>query len=400
MPYYFSEDVQKKLPYIYYNNKAAKDPFDSTVLLPEVFIKKQTTSIKCGAFELKPSTESTNHPYEIPLDKGNEAIWNFDDTPIRTKLKEDFIEFLITLEVTGLKPGAMEFIRQSLAQYMPLTFMETLYYHYGLYMDKNDGGYVDLHQGMRLRLDFQEYQLPDPMSDSSSNKVNGYVGNGVTYYDLIGFTDSESYPVIGFNAFLRLVQSHTVVDANEGGAGGMVDLLNASYACRYYRLLYPTTMVSSDDQGFAGETKNVTLIGAKTLKDLETATDSYRKGERLPVGSVCTFFRGRTVVVPEILIYLRGTPMYLPLGTTVRQLMNSHTYIPQNQAYIPNLKYNRWLLKVDDAPNNNTETLFPNFERVNFSGGNYRTYWDGSDCFDIPILKGDAFTFPIPDMRS
>lgn len=396
MPYYFSKENEGKQPYIYYKDQISEVPFDIEVLLPDVFKDKQSKKIVQGAFELDVNP-SKNLPYKVSLSKNDSSFWNFD-MDSRSLVKVDFIKFLIKLENTGLKPGAMSFIRQSLAQFMPLTFSETLYYHYGL-----DGtrGCVDLQQGMRLKIDFQGYQLADPMAEVSQAYVNGYVGSGSVYYDLISYLDDELYPVIGFDAFLQRLLPHTSVDANQGGAGGMVDLLNACYARRYYRLLYPTSMVSSDDKGFVGSERNVTLIGTNTLEDLEKATDLYQRPEMdSPETSVCAFFRGRTVIIPEVMMYLRGRPIYVPLGTTVRQLMNRHTCIPLKDAHIPNLKYNRWMLRIDDTPDGKMETLFPRYERINFSGGNYRAYLDGSDCFDIPLLKGDAFTFPIPDIRS
>ena len=70
---------------------------------------------------------------------------------------------------------------------------------------------------------------------------------------------------------------------------------------------------------------NVTLIGADTLADLYAATTQYL-GSGLCAASptntiACTFFRGRDIVVPEVLFRVNGDPAYVPLGTTVRNLI-------------------------------------------------------------------------------
>jgi hypothetical protein len=208
----------------------------------------------------------------------------------------------------------------------------------------------------------------------------------------------------GFDSFLTLLKY--TVDPNEGGAGGIVDVTGNSYRRPYYRLFYPSKFTSSDSPGAVGDTNNVAVFGADSYSDLETATDIYIKNvnnvENLKdrdfygARGISTFFRGRVVIVPEILCFVQSVPTYVPVGTTVRQLIERLTSLPMAEdTVICDLEHTRSIGNVVDRP------ITPNLysigcsNPVNFNHSPLQTYRDGKTYFDLPVLHGDSLTYRI-----
>jgi hypothetical protein len=106
----------------------------------------------------------------------------------------------------------------------------------------------------------------------------------------------------------------------------------AGNARRHYRLFYPAQIKSGD----SSLSNNVTLIGADTLTDLKTATQAYTTSGDTGVASsdnqpiIAFTLRGSSIVIPEIEIaftrkigrQVEQVVRYVPLGTTLRQLMD------------------------------------------------------------------------------
>jgi hypothetical protein len=396
MPYYFSDNTPNVQPFVYFADQLTATPFAFEVVLPQVFVTPPAEPITEGPFTLEVRTpESSTLPYRIAFESISE-VWTFTDAPIRTALQQSFLAFLIRLEATGLVPGGLATVRLALAQRLPLTFTETLFYRYGF-----DGaaGYADLSPGMRLRADFQGYQLADPTGGGSNQYLNGYTGSESVMFDLVGLPDAQGFATVVLDAFLGRITT-TVVAPNQGGGGGMIDL-QTGFRRRFLRALYPTTMESADQRGFVGTQKNVALVAADSLAVIEAATRSYRENNGSTGGhGVSTYLRGRTVLVPQVQIYLRGTPTYVSLGTTLRHLLDTSTLVPPMAMQLPNLDCQRWMMGYNVYSTTVLQLVFPGFTPVNVWGSNYRVYWNGMDVLDLPLAKGDALTFSVPDILS
>jgi hypothetical protein len=160
-------------------------------------------------------------------------------------------------------------------------------------------------------------------------------------------------------------------------------------------------MESADQRGFVGTQKNVALVAADSLAVIEAATRSYRENNGSTGGhGVSTYLRGRTVLVPQVQIYLRGTPTYVSLGTTLRHLLDTSTLVPPMAMQLPNLDCQRWMMGYNVYSTTVLQLVFPGFTPVNVWGSNYRVYWNGMDVLDLPLAKGDALTFSVPDILS
>jgi len=314
----------------------------------------------------------------------------------RTQLRTSFDAFrqqLEALEISGqpcLKPGGAFLIAQRVAESLPLSLDESLYYRYSF--DKVNN-YIDLQPGMRLRIEYSAYQLL--ATSGQYTKLNGYAGTGVGYYNIVRRTDQR----VAFDAFLGQLTPSTPDTATCGlpGAGGIIDLQIGGMARRYYRLFYPPTFTSSDCPGNAGINRNVTLIGADTLADLYNATSKYASGQCATATSgnqpiLCTVFRGRDVVIPEIVVRSNYQQSFVPVGTTVRTLVDQYINSSYSTAaptigFFPFFGLYRQWGPLLDSSYQPSEVSFGAVDTTKLTSG-------GQDVFDLPIIKGDALTLP------
>lgn len=318
----------------------------------------------------------------------------------RAKLLENFAGLLRAVEESeekSLVPGAASFTRRLAASVLPATFDESLYFHHGLYRGTpaSQRLSVDLSPGMRLRIEHATSQFVYPRADERPEEslTNGYVASGQSRYDLVETLTPEGAPTLAFDAFLGR-NALTQVAANQGGAAGVIDLQIGGRR-RYYRLCYPAQLPSSDSPGAVGPLQNVVLIGANKLALLDQATDAYYRpdtGDALAAVPevVVHSFRGRALVVPEIPCRLNGELIYVPLGTTVRQLLQRALPL----ARLPGVTYGIEYYRL--AP-----------ERVFFKNPNMVRYFmpvefkpressaDPSDAYDMPVIAGDDCRYPL-----
>jgi hypothetical protein len=315
----------------------------------------------------------------------------------RTLLRNSFDAFrqqLEALEIPAsgpacLKPGGAFLIAQRVAESLPLSLDESLYYRYSFDRVNN---YIDLQPGMRLRVEYSSYQLL--ATSGPYIKLNGYAANGVGYYNIVRRPDQR----VAFDAFLGQLTAPSPDSATCGlpGAGGIIDFQLAGMARRYYRLFYPPTFTAPDCPGDASIKRNVTLIGADTLADLTNATAKYATGNCAQASSgkqpiLCIVFRGRDIVIPELLVRMNYQQSYVPVGTTVRNLVDQYINSSFSTAapltgFFPFFSLYRQYGPLLDSSFQPTE--------ISFGAVDTTTLTTGQDVFDLPIIKGDALTLP------
>ena len=241
-------------------------------------------------------------------------------------IESDYDDFLTKLEAPAgsLLPGGAQIVKARIAERLPMTVGQVLYFHYGF---KHIGGasgsnFVDLQAGMRLRVDYQNYQLTHP-SDASA--LDGFVGSGTCYYQLSGYAQPSltggPLRLLGFDAFLANIQSTVSTDVAAVGAGGILEIQREGFRRPYFRLFYPSSFPGPGAQGFAGIERLATIVGAQTLTELETSTGTYLNSQGADSVPGSFFFRGRAAVIPEICVFVQESPHYVPVGTTVRQIL-------------------------------------------------------------------------------
>ena len=368
---------------------------DAALFQQEKLPKPGTTLITSALFSLVTGHKGASNTCQLNIDR---KVAAFNGQDYRFDVLASFDDFILKVsqsEGGGIRGGTTDLFRKLLANLMPATYAESLYFNYGYFRQSNPQSKppmqsrVDLQAGMRLRLECQFSQL---IPASTDPLVNGYVAGGQSYFQLVDIPTNTGRPQLGFDAFLGSNIS-PMVEASSGGLAGIIDLQGALARRRYFRLCYPAQFVKSDSAGFEGTAQNVTFIGADDLDTLNDATRAYfQTGSVSATGAVAAFFRGRTIAIPEILCFLNGNPIHVPIGTTVRQLFSTFTVLPRLAGFHPSkFPYVRYapgtsFVKLPDDP------IFPSqYRQVLFQGA---TVASGPlDAFDLPVLAGDGYTF-------
>src|ERR1044072_3574893 len=210
---YWAFASSANVPYVYVSSGAGP-PFDVGVGFDNIFSGTPSLPKAVGAFPVQ-AAATPALPFTI-LAKAQSGIWEFD--PLKRHIRADFDALLLALEQLGLKPGRLALIRGYLAQSLPQTFAETLYFRHGF---DPANRYVDLTPGMRLRVDFAAHQSLDP----EASPLNGFVGAGTTYVDVTQLATSDGVAT-AFAPFLAALQG-LAVPAAAGGASGALDLQTA-----------------------------------------------------------------------------------------------------------------------------------------------------------------------------
>jgi hypothetical protein len=325
-------------------------------------------------------------------------VWS-TDPQARAQLRKSFDAFRIKLEDLEinqqcLRPGGAYTVAQTLAESIPLSISETLYYRYGF---DAANGYIDLNPGMRLRIESAANQVMSVLAPVSS--LNGFVPSNVAYYDISRLADSTGNLRLAFDAFLGSNRPPTITSLT-GIAGSIIDLQKSGSARRYYRLIYPVQLAPPDRPDNAGFYDNVTLIGADLLSDLNKATDPAQRaaicgtssGGGAPV--LCSYFRGRSIVVPEIRVYLSTPqavqPIFVPVGTTARNLFDylgnsNFPLVTQDSASgFPVFNYRR---PYSSTSPQIAQVLFNLIDQSTLPQG---IYFAGKNIYDLPVAKGDS----------
>ena len=392
--YFFPTSTVSQYPYLFRSDIRGPGPSDIILYLPALFATPPA-SITQDPFTLTKLANPTNPSLPYTLTVAQNAtinVWSFDTSGIRSALRAAYLAFLKKVEdpANGLLPGAMAVLQQVIAQALPLTFAETLYYAYGY---DASAGYVNLQPGMRLRVDFESRQF---VSADPQGALSGFVGSGTSYFPIAALAGggSTSLPTI-FDAFLGRM-SVPVVAANVGGGAGVIDLQGSRFQQPFLRLFYPSTFPSSDGSGVVGATQNIVIVGAPTIAKMEEATAAYLRNRNFSgvTDIFWTYFRGRATFIPELACSMDGTPLFVSLGTTVRQLTASIAPLPLGQAStVRRLLYRRPIGNVVNQPSEVSPVYaFGRSNVIHFSfrpATSYR-YTGGLDCFDLPVLGGDV----------
>ena len=288
-----------------------------------------------------------------------------------------------------VRAGAVSVIKRRLAEILPMRLNRVLAYHYGFEPTK---GYIDLQEGMRLRVDYQNYQF---VAANILTAESGFVGSGSVFYTVNSYlrllNNNTTAYMLGFDAFLPRLPLQVTTSPSESGAGGVIDLQQPGYQQPYFRLFYPQQFSGSG--GRAGAERVATLVGATSLKALDTATELYtsRNGVLPPSPQYASFyFRGRAAVIPEIAVFMQEQLLYVPVGTTVRQLVERFAGIPISNLPRPDAGQFQGIARprrLVHEGNANT----PTYKFLNF--GDYPSFQGNQDVYDLPVLKGDRFYF-------
>ena len=331
------------------------------------------------------------------------GVWTFSGPGYRPALLSAFDAFLQqaeALEASGtLVPGATEALRAMLAPQIPATYAESLYLSYGVFSQDNPPrGYFDVQPGMRLALEFEERQFVPP--NAGTGLLSGFVGGPTVVADVVSQGSPSGAPRLGLDTFFSAVRLPPVPPA-AGGAGGVVDLVHVTAGLRHLRVCYPAgSFPGADGGGTVGAAGNVALLGAADLATLAAATTSFYNAGNAG-SSLVGYFRGRTVIRAHIPLLVNGTELrYVPVGTTVRQLLERLRVLPRLPGIVDSnasaaLNYRRYL------PGLGVSNLYDAsaYQELTLAAGAGADA-SGADVLDFPVLAGDALSLPRPGASS
>ncbi|MCB0561065.1 MAG: LamG domain-containing protein [Lewinellaceae bacterium] len=313
-------------------------------------------------------------------------------------LNETLTECTLTLNIAGktqdeirtdydqfigqftLGAGGLSLLKRRIAERLPLDFDQLLYYYYGWNTTDN---YLDLQAGMRLRVDLQNYQF---VQASDPTAQRGFAGSGSFYIPVNSYThnDAGNSQLLGFGPFLSRLQTESRVDIANEGAGGVLDLLKAGNRKAFYRLFFP-----KDPSTSLGPERVVTIIGANTAQEMAAATTGFNPDANLaPSAGVSFFFRGKAMIIPEIQVFVQNEAVYVPLGATLRQLLEAKDDVPtalSGQDLAGFAGKNRPRRLIHEGAGSTPSYRFINLNSSGVAGNR--------DALDLPLIKGDRIYY-------
>jgi|GEM_PF-4363024 len=282
-----------------------------------------------------PNNQPTSAQVRIP----SNLLFNTD----RSLLQAAYSDFLSSLDAQEanayMRLGGARIVRARLVENMPLPVDEWSLYAYGLNIENNS---VDLQAGMRLAAYYGNYFFENPTGTGEVSR--GFGGTGATY---IGIHSVPNSNALMFNPFMT--GQYAQVDPPELPTGVDVNVvaspvdLAALDPKAHYRLFYPTASFTSIDKASLEVSENVSLVGANCYGNLGSTPNSSPQtlncnGNPEVVGS--TLFWGRVTLVPEIQVQVNGESRFVPVGTTLQNLIeqdeqtHSRPQLLQVQRYI------------------------------------------------------------------
>lgn len=314
------------------------------------------------------------------------------------------VESLELQSTPALIPGGARLLLARVAAALPLRYDEILFYAYGLDPARQC---IDLQPGMQLRVENGGYQYVDGPGGAGYG-LNAYVSQGVNRFAVAQQPDG----LLAFDSFTaRFAPGYTLNPApgcpmaavNNDAAAGLLDLQLAANARRHLRLIYPSVFNASgsvDNVGTSSQTSAI-LLGADTYADIEAATGDVIDGNygcgKAAAGDnpiVSIQFAGRTVAVPEIMVLLRNQPAWLPVGATLRNVVQQVADPAPGQMFDSSgtisffgAKVWRWFQPTAAAtPMGSTNV----YGQAGFSFSQTALIGPYGDQWDLPLLKGDS----------
>jgi hypothetical protein len=192
-------------------------------------------------------------------------------------------------------------VKQRIAANLPAPADETLFYRYGY----GPGGYVDLAQGMQLRIERDLYSG----NDSEQPRPADYRGTTITSYGVLA-TAPDAVKL----DFLR-------IDKKSAGATGPdATSLDVNLAAQFASS--PRLRLFLQDLVVSGNAKTpAILIGASSENDLNAVTAEIATKPQIDCRDLlrwkvtCAIFRGPVTVSPMLQVTVNGAVTYIPIGS-------------------------------------------------------------------------------------
>lgn len=304
--------------------------------------------------------------------------------------QEQLTAYLVLLEENDIRGDRIPELKDMLARTMRLPLDEICSYAYGL----SAADYCcDVIEGMRLLVEWENYQH----QQQSDREDCGFYGTNLSEYQVSASWDPSGKYILRFDHFLRYLNQITfeTPDGMTGGSscsgfrgsiGGVIDFFHQDFAFPYYRLVFPQTYRDSTVGGTLFEGEHVMLFGTRTQKVMKESMDLLAKEyvalDKVP--AAISYFHGRTLVCPQIAVFINGKEEYIPIGTTVRDIMQT-ARIPEQE--IDRFRFRRRRGRNRTAALGAAATdLFPIY---------LRKKEDKKELVQLALIQGDVIEYDV-----
>ncbi len=365
---YYLDINDRDLPYIHLSSTGAKENTIKSIL-PRIFKTNTSLSDAKSVFKISQTNTACTLTMKGNVDDPVEIRSAFDDLMKKAAMNPD--------NPKGLDSGGLRLLQSRIAESFPLDYNQLMYFHYGWNFKEN---YIDLHPGMRLRVDFQNYQF---VHVTEQKAKNGFVGGGSIHVPIHSYTlnDGNGSQYLGFGPFLSQLQSNNRGELTTNGAGGLFDLVKVGSRKKFFRLFFPNEASSA-----AAPDRAVTIVGSNSWKDLPTEIPLQVDN----TGNLISFFfRDKAMIIPEIQVFVGNREVYVPVGTTLRQLIEKYANLPTPMKAQPNLQAFLGKARARRQIHAGADST-PAYRFLNVVSNDVR---NNQDIFDLPLIKGDKFYF-------
>lgn len=304
---------------------------------------------------------------------------------------EQFMEFLLRLEELGAKKDRIVWACDTIPRFLTLPLEGHAGYAYGL---DHINCCCSVTAGMRLKAEWETYRNQQQNKDEDY----GFQGSNVSYYEVTAKYPAGQEYLLNFDAFLNQMSGITFEETDglkENGSpkgfrhsiGGVLDLFHDKFRFPYYSIVYPRSYQSStvSTTGFEGE--HLLLLGSDSIKimreSLKILEEEYAVLDE--VVAAVAYFHGRTAIQPQIQISFRKQMRYVPLGTTLGDLMEESCMPGQ---YIDRLVFRRsvgGILLGGESPQKAVKTGYLPVYPAGVS--------ESEKMRDIVLMRGDVIDY-------
>jgi len=232
------------------------------------------------------------------------------------EVRVDYELLLQKVEQTAL----LDEIRLAILENMPMRAADMLYYYYRCSFES---GRIGIYEGMGLLTEYTVYQNI-PGAKQSYRDLSGFVGTGTARYQIV--RRDGRLKVDPFSGSMNFIVNPPAAITSENilcGGAGVADLLYTGFSAPYMELVYPAAFSNRDSEGSVYYDENICLMSAANPQKLKEAADSMRGGGIAVDGVACHYFRGRAVVIPQIMADVFGSMMWVSVGTTLGDIRKS-----------------------------------------------------------------------------
>jgi hypothetical protein len=373
----------------------ADNPATEPYILPPAFVYGQDMVVPVsGCISSAADWEFVDNNIKVITEKNSsllkviisaQGIWS-TDTQVRKALAGSFkkiLEAIESRETDILHKGTSYHVQTLIPRLIPLSNSEMFSWYCG--MDRTLRS-IQLLPGFRLRLSAAAFQYCGPGKD----EINGMIPQGEIILPVVRKRSEDGNFVTCLDPLISELAPRgysTGDDKLQGRIGGLFDLFTGGMVRRHLALIMPATIPSVFTDS-AGRDEHVTLASADTRGILENGIKVCSNANASGDGCVLRYLQGRTAITVEFPFVLNGNIVFVPVGTTLRQVCDNQLFgfTPQMLKSGQVSWCRQWTAALEADSDTGDSVILKDVQWTNLGQA---TVPDGMDIGDTPLLPGD-----------